>query len=154
MLTNRTHACCENPAKTAIALLPVVHVCPVAPLGKASRPATSSITAFPVPARDILSLRSIAAQAEPPCKHRNVNPTACHDPPSIPTTASPPSPLAIADLRNAWPGARHQVRAGGLIAFRAGRGGAWQEWCRDGAETATNNLRWILSVPPLHCRVF
>jgi hypothetical protein len=75
----------------------------VAPPRNASEPTPSSNSAratfIPVPARDMLSFRSIATQAEVSCTHREGNPAECRDPPSAPTTASPSPPLRF----NAFP---------------------------------------------------
>ena len=80
MLTRRAHGVIA-PTKSATALPPVVQVCAVAPLTKASPPTPISNSArdtfIPVPARDMLSLQSFAAQAEASCKYGDVSPTAC-----------------------------------------------------------------------------
>ena len=132
------------PAKRATALLPVVQACAVVPLGKARRhtPSRNSVRAtfIPNPARDMLSFRSIAKKAEASCKRRNVNPTGYQNATSAPTTTFPPSPLAIADTRNASGvgGRAHRVmrNASGLGGrshplpgrVRAGRGCVGQGW--------------------------
>jgi hypothetical protein len=63
----------------------------------------------------------------------------------------------------------YQLSAGGLIAFTAGRGRAWQGravqgsaerggagWGGEkmGRNSAANTLRWVVSVPPMHRSVF
>ena len=117
LLTKRAQ---EVEAKIATALLPV-QVCAVAPLRKVNQPTPSSnsarATVIPVPARDMLSFRSIVAQAESP---PDINLTQCKNPRCAPTTSLSPSPLAKADTRTASGEGGRARRFQG----RAGQGGS------------------------------
>ena len=152
LLTRRAHGC-ESVLKIATALLPVVQVCAATPLRKAGRLTPSSNSAratfIRVPTREMVSFRGFAAQAEASCKHGDVNPTACQDPPSTPATAALSlSPLAIADARIAsGEGGRAHRGLGGAGQGGAGPGGADHGGARLGRSSAANSLRWIRAFP-------
>ena len=69
-------------------------------------------------ARHALVPKYRSASGGTSCKHGDVSSTECQDPPSARTTSFSHSPSPIS--------ATTQVRAGGLITFRAGRGGPGQ----------------------------
>ena len=121
------------PESTATALLPVVQVCAVAP---ASQPTPSSKNAraafIPTPVRDMLSIQSIATQAEASCKHGDVNPTNCQNPAVQPTPVDSHCLPHIVDAERS------------TLSPRLVVGGSWRE-----GERAARHLRdlWTAEFP-------